>query len=298
MQIVAVVVTHSRPDLLSKVIEALRGQTHSLHRIVIVDNASGPTTQALLRRMTDVVVVRSNLNVGGAGGFAIGMKKARQLGADWVWLLDDDAIPRSDALAELANAVTGLPGPVGGVCGTVREFGDIAITHRRTFSPMLGFERPLARTAYSKKIVPIDTGSFVGFMVSSAAINAVGFPKAEFFLAYDDTEYSLRLKAAGFKLWLIPSSIVDHMREVESRLRHSEFGRKHYFNIRNRIAVKMSYSHFCKLSAFSGICFGCGLWIRCRGRFNRKAIHILARAISDGCTGRLGPYPKTLDRPK
>ncbi len=296
MQITAVVVTHSRPKLLLKVIDALRGQTRPVDEIVIVDNASCTETQELLRRMSDVVVVRSDVNLGGAGGFAIGMKKAYQLGADWVWLLDDDAIPRNDALAVLTNALAHLPGPIGALCGTVREFGDIAITHRRMFSSTFGFERPVPRSAYSKTCVPIDTGSFVGFMVPSSAIDAVGFPNADFFLAYDDTEYSLRLKCAGFGLWLSPGSIVDHMRDAGSRLRHLEFGHRHYFNVRNRIVVKMSYSYFRNLSAFFGICFGWGLWIRCKNRSRWKTIRVLARAISDGYAGRLGPFPTVLER--
>lgn len=295
MRIAAVVVTHSRPDLLSEVVDALRRQTRPVDRIVIVDNASDAATRALLDRMPDVIVTRSEINLGGAGGFALGMKAACTLGSDWIWLLDDDAIPRADALAALTDALPNLPGPVGAVCGTVREYGDIAALHRRTFDSLLGLEIPLGRSAYAQASAPIDTGSFVGFMVSASAIAVAGLPEPAFFLAYDDTEYSLRLKAAGLGLWLIPFSIVEHMRGTESRLRHSEFGRKHYFNIRNRIVVKRSYTYFRNLSMFTGIFFGFGLWISCKGRFRRKTFRVLLRAISDGYRGRLGPYPEALE---
>jgi rhamnopyranosyl-N-acetylglucosaminyl-diphospho-decaprenol beta-1,3/1,4-galactofuranosyltransferase len=297
MRITAVVVTYSRPDLLPKVVEALREQTRPVDRIVIVNNAGNSKAEAGLPRMDNLVMLHSKVNLGGAGGFALGMQEACRLGTDWIWLLDDDAIPRIEALAALVNALADLPRPVGGVCGTVHEYGDVATMHRRMFGALLGLERPLARTAYSTTAISIDTGSFVGFMVSAAAIAVVGFPNPAFFLAYDDTEYSLRLKAAGFGLWLIPASVVDHMRTAESRLRYSDFGPKHYFNIRNRIAVKRAYSYFHNLSVLSGIFFGCALWIVCRGRFRRRTFRVLVRAISDGFKGRLGPYPEIESSP-
>jgi len=296
MRITAVVVTYSRPDLLPRVVEALLEQTRPVDRILIVNNACELPPKTPLPHRSNLLVLRSEVNLGGAGGFALGMQEACRLGTDWIWLLDDDAIPRTEALAALVDALPDLSSPVGGVCGTVREYGDVATMHRRMFDSLLGLERPLGKTAYSTASIPIDIGSFVGFMVSTSAIAVVGFPNPAFFLAYDDTEYSLRLKAAGFGLWLIPASVVDHIRAAESRLRYSRFGPKHYFNIRNRIAVKRSYSYFHNLSVLTGIFFGCTLWLACRGRFQWKTFRVLVRAISDGFRGRLGPYPETLER--
>jgi rhamnopyranosyl-N-acetylglucosaminyl-diphospho-decaprenol beta-1,3/1,4-galactofuranosyltransferase len=295
MRICAVVVTHSRPDLLVKVMQALQGQIRPVDRIIVVDNASDIPTQVLLGGMDNLSIVRSEINLGGAGGFALGMEEACALGADWIWLLDDDAIPQAGALAALAVALPNLPGKIGAVCGAVREYGDIATMHRRKFGNMLGRETCLSPQAYFSGSAPIDTGSFVGFMVSVSAIAAVGLPNPAFFLAYDDTEYSLRLKAAGYGIWLIPASVVEHMRGEGSRLRYSEFGRKHYFNIRNRIIVKRTYSYLCNLSAFTGVLFGFALWIRCKGRFRRKTFRVLLKAIFDGYQGRLGPYPHILE---
>ena len=295
VRIAAVVVTHDRPELLQRVINALHAQARPCDRIFIVDNASGTVTQALLEPLTGLTVLRSDINLGGTGGFTLGLKRACAEDYDWIWLLDDDAIPRLDALAELENALCHVPGRIGAVCGTVREFGQVATMHRRMFTPLLGREATVSTTDYAEPMVAIDTGSFVGFMVKATAVASVGLPDPAFFLAYDDTEYSLRLKHAGFGIWLIPSCIVDHMRTATGRLRSTEFGPKHYFNIRNRIVVKKRYARLPGLAGMSAWLFGLGLWLRSPGRFQRHSWRILARAVSDGHHGRLGRYPRALE---
>lgn len=297
MRITAVVVSHSRPDLLLKVVHALQEQTLPPDQILVVDNASEVPAAVRLQGDKRVSIIRSEDNLGGAGGFALGIRQARLLGSDWIWLLDDDAIPQPDALGALVQAMPRIAGNPGALCGTVIEYGAIAVMHRRRFDSRFGVERCVSLAEYRQSHVAIDIGSFVGFMVSAAAVDAVGLPDPDFFLSYDDTEYSLRMKTRGFDILLVPSSIVDHLRCADSRLRHSPFGHKHYFNIRNRIAVKRAYAHYSRLSASQGILFGIALWVMCKGRFRYCTLQVLMRAIADGYHGRLGPYPSVLKYP-
>ena len=46
-------------------------------------------------------MIRSEENVGGAGGFRIGMETAYAAGWDRIWLMDDDVVPAPDCLATL-----------------------------------------------------------------------------------------------------------------------------------------------------------------------------------------------------
>jgi GT2 family glycosyltransferase len=294
MRIAAVVVTHNRPELLRQVVLALQAQTRPLDALYVVDNASDEATGALLAQLGDLCVLRSDTNLGGAGGFALGMEHACGAGFDWIWLLDDDAIPRADALARLADAIDGPASGAGAVCGAVREFGDLALAHRRSYQRWSGLERQVRRAAYANPATRVDTASFVGFLVAAPAIAAVGLPERQFFLAYDDTEYSLRLGKAGFPIWLIPNSIVDHMRSAQGRLRAGPFGRKHYFNIRNRIVVARKYAALPVAPAAGAALVGAALWLASAGRFRRGAFTIFLQAVADGFAGRLGGYPPAL----
>lgn len=295
--IVAVLVTHNRPALLAEALRALRRQTYRLDRIVVIDNASEVETRALLAAEPGVEVVRLDTNVGGAGGFSAGMKYAMGTGADWMWLMDDDAIPQVDALEQLQRQLGVLPANTGAVCSCVMEFGSIAIMHRRSFNPLVGFERAFTTDAYRQPALEIGTASFVGFLVSTRAVAATGFPDPAFFLAYDDTEYSLRIRSRGFLLWLVPASVIVHKRSKGSRLRETTFGSKHYFNVRNRIYVKAAYSRFAQIGAALGAVFGVALWLRSPRRFSRGPCQALLGALVDGYAARLGPFPERL-KPK
>jgi len=293
-RIVAVLVTHDRPQLLLEALQAVAGQTRRPSRLIVVDNGSDRATREVLAATPDIDVVRSDVNLGGAGGFALGIERAMALDADWIWLMDDDAIPDPRALEALQARLPDLPREVGAVCSSVMEFGVIATNHRRRFNGLVGFERPVAAAAYAADVLPVDTASFVGFLVSARAVREVGLPNPAFFLSYDDTEYSLRLGRHGFGVWLVPSSVIVHKRTRSSRLRATEFGPKHYFNVRNRIFVKSSYCRFGNIGAAAGALFGMALWLCSPGRFKSPAWHALLRALSDGYAARLGPLPERL----
>ena len=90
----AVVVTHRRPDELAKSLDALSAQTRAPDHLVVVDNDNDPRVAELVAgQPVPTTYLGSRRNLGGAGGFALGMLHALTLGADWVWLADDDGRP-------------------------------------------------------------------------------------------------------------------------------------------------------------------------------------------------------------
>ncbi|MFO7165144.1 MAG: glycosyltransferase, partial [Mycolicibacterium hassiacum] len=101
--VVAVVVTHRRPDALASSLAAVAAQSRTPDHLVVVDNDNDPRVAELVgAQPLPTTFLGSRRNLGGAGGFALGMLHALALGADWVWLADDDGRPADDGvLAEL-----------------------------------------------------------------------------------------------------------------------------------------------------------------------------------------------------
>lgn len=93
----AVVVTHRRPLQLAESLKALATQSRAPDHVIVVDNdfSSGDTAVADLVAAQPVpcTYLGSRRNLGGAGGFALGMLHALAAGADWLWLADDDGRP-------------------------------------------------------------------------------------------------------------------------------------------------------------------------------------------------------------
>ena len=294
--IAAVVVTYHRPIELRMVVESLLGQTHPLDHIIILDNGGPVRSAEILTDYADsLIIIHSETNLGGAGGFAMGLSKALTQPVDWVWMMDDDAVPESEALEQLLCAIPDLPPKAGALGCAVKEFGEWAVRHRRRFNSLTGWESNLSISDYNRNFVEIDTCSFVGFLVRAEAARQIDLPVANFFLAYDDTDYSLRLKDAGWRLWLVPASVVVHLRTSTAKLSTSPFGDKHYLNIRNRLIVKRRNAECRTVATVDGLAYGLMLWLRSGGWNSLSQCQLLLHAFRDGLAARLGPAPSQND---
>jgi rhamnopyranosyl-N-acetylglucosaminyl-diphospho-decaprenol beta-1,3/1,4-galactofuranosyltransferase len=241
-RICAVVVTFNRKALLEGCLTALLNQTRRLDEIIVVDNASTDGTEDLVKaRFPEVTYVKLPENIGGAGGFHQGMKLAFEKGHDWIWVMDDDAIPMADALGKLVNCPMILDDRVYALASTVlNRDGSISLLHRRLFDAKTLQGRAVKADKYEQDYFQMDTASFVGLLISRKAIRELGLPIKHFFLYWDDTEYSLRIRKRGIML-TVPCSKVVHgngrLGSGQSTSRQQPLDWRWYYAIRNRIYV-------------------------------------------------------------
>jgi GT2 family glycosyltransferase len=220
MNITAVVVTFNRLSLLKECIAGLKRQTIPLQEIIVVNNGSSDGTAAWLAGELGLYVITQE-NLGGAGGQYTGIGRAMEHGADWIWLMDDDAEPYPDALEKLIPYLD--QASVAAVANTVIDNdGKICEVHRgewdyRGINTHFGC-RPLPLAEYAKSSVAVGYATFVGIMVNRKAVELAGLPKKELFLHFDDIEYSLRLGRYG-RILLIP----------ESKMLHKENASNHFY---------------------------------------------------------------------
>lgn len=106
--LVAVILTFNRRDIVIRCIDAVLAQQGGAPDLVLVlDNGSSDgTAEALTERYRQqpVRLLRLDKNIGAAAGFDTLTREAYKLGHDWIWIMDDDAIPDPDALAALKRA--------------------------------------------------------------------------------------------------------------------------------------------------------------------------------------------------
>ena len=101
--VATVIVSRDRHKELEKTVLAVLDQSvETTHSIIIIDSSMDDAIQKIFSGHNKVRVIRSTANLGGAGGFALGILSAIAMGADWVWLMDDDGRPnQNDALERL-----------------------------------------------------------------------------------------------------------------------------------------------------------------------------------------------------
>ena len=225
----AVVVTRDRLALLRECLAALRAQTVRPDRILVVDNASSDGTREFLAGQEDVEVLRLDENVGGAGGFHAGLQRAHASGAQWAWLLDDDTIPRPDALEQLL----GLDDPAAILRASVAVWKDGRL------HPMNvpGFARegiePFVEAA-RRRALPLRVTTFVSLLVHRDAVDRFGLPEARYFIWSDDLEYTARVTRGGGRAVLVPASVVEH-RTATPHTAVTALGDRFYYHARNTL---------------------------------------------------------------
>ncbi|MEP6065554.1 MAG: glycosyltransferase [Paracoccaceae bacterium] len=223
--LVAIVVTHNRPDKLrATLLRLLNSPVSALSALVVVDNASDPETQEVLAEFGDprLVVIRSEQNEGGAGGFSRGMRIASErFDPDWFVLMDDDGRPQpghleafhqlnKDGWDALAAAVYF---PTGEICEMNRPsrnpFWHGAQFFHSALKGRAGFH--LKASDYDRKeLFQIDVTSFVGFFISRKGVGIAGFPDPSLFIYGDDGIYTLGLSASGGRIAFAPSLRFEH----------------------------------------------------------------------------------------
>ena len=259
-KIAAVVVTYNRKELLKECLDALLNQIYPLDSIILIDNSSTDGTPEFLKEggylnNSKIDYVRLPENTGGAGGFYEGVKRGYEKGYDWLWLMDDDAEPKKDAMERLSeyfneDNLSALAGSV------ILTSGVISYSHRGSIDLNCMFpiiQKPLESKSYRSNNIEIDMASFVGILVNRKAIQKIGYPKKEFFIYGDDLEYCIRLRQVG-KILLIPDSVIVHKEAaIKGKMIKNFIGRKslrtpydkfwlNYYGMRNLVWLGKKYS--------------------------------------------------------
>ena len=231
--VVVVVVTHNRPASLQRCLTALNRQSTLPSSVIIVDNASIEGSVArVCRSFPEVGIMRVETNIGGAGGFAVGLREAiSSESTAAVWLMDDDCVPHSNALAELVGTWETAP------AGTSLLASKVLWTDGRAHPMNTPRRRPGARAgavaaAARHGCTPIRSASFVSVLISSDAVREHGLPIADYFLWNDDFEYTARIlrRSRGY---LVESSIVTHETATFAGS-HTDPGSRIRFEVRNK----------------------------------------------------------------
>ena len=210
MEIIAVVVTRNRMELLKGAIAHLLSQTIELKRIIIVDNASTDgTTEFLKKEVTEPVfdIVYNTTNEGGAGGFYTGIKKAYETGCDAVWIMDDDTYPTETALEDLVKDYKYLQksGSKVGFITSNALFKDGKPCLMNVSNPVFLWNEHIKHG-----LVRVKHCSFVSMFIPTNVIADVGLPIKEFFIWGDDGEYSTRITEC-YEGYMSGNSTVYHM---------------------------------------------------------------------------------------
>lgn len=215
---VAVVVTYNRKELLRQNLDCLMNQRKGCD-VLVIDNASTDGTSDLVElRNPSVIYYNTGSNLGGAGGFEVGVKIAVEKGYEYVWIMDDDTLPNGDALYELFKADEKLNGKWGWL-SSVAYWTDGSIC--RMNIQKRNIFKHIGEKEYNSEIAPVKMCSFVSLLVKSETIKAVGLPIGEYFIWTDDYEFTGRI-SRKYPCYMVPGSKVIHAMKTHIRVNFAQ----------------------------------------------------------------------------
>ncbi len=230
-RVCAVVVTYNRRALLSECLTAVRAQTRGVDALVVVDNASTDgTAQMVAEEFQDAILVKLAQNEGSAGGFHEGMRAALGSGLRWQWVMDDDTMPRPDALERLFAArerLDGLPEPVMLYSKVLWTDGRM---HPMNFPGFRMSDPHLFISGVEQGLPPLRWATFPSLLLRSDAVERYGPPRKGYFLWSDDIDFTARIlrSEAGY---FVPDSVAIH--KTATAHWPWEGGDRFYFAVRN-----------------------------------------------------------------
>jgi GT2 family glycosyltransferase len=260
-------------------LESLQKIDYPNYQVVVIDNGSEKKFKVLIRQPADKIkIIYNQENLGFAGGNNVGIKYALNEGADYVLLLNDDTITAPDFLNKLIEAAESdkkisLAGPkiyfYPAPFGDIKKFTQSAIPERcGVYENKARLRTATARQdriwsaggklnwLYNKATLrgwnEIDKGQYdfpkiqktfhltgCCILIKKAALEKIGPITEDYFLYYEDTDWSLRARQAGYKCVFVPSAKIWHK---ISRSAAAESPAYIYYHVRNGLIFAQKFA--------------------------------------------------------
>ena len=173
---------------------AARAQTRPPDHLVVVDNGpDDPVADVVESCPVPSTYLASRRNLGGAGGFALGMLHALAMGAEWVWCADDDGRPADEHVLEilLTQAESRDLAEISPVVTNIETPTKLAFPLRRG----LTWKRNAAELGTD--FLPGIASLFNGALFRASTLDVIGVPDYRLFFRGDEVEIHRRLVRSG-----------------------------------------------------------------------------------------------------
>lgn len=190
-----------------------------------------------------LLFLSSAANLGFAGGNNAGIRYALGYGADYVWLLNSDAVATRGALDALLRTARAR-GRAGAVQSLLLKRGSRkrvdASGQRITREGVRNDSTLPSRAGAGDEGVPIFGACAASALYSAEALRDVGAFDEEFFIICEDVDLSFRLRLAGYPAFLSPGSVVFHGDGITAAS-FEDNPVKFYYGYRNEWVVALRY---------------------------------------------------------
>lgn len=225
--------------------------------VIVVDNGSTNDSASVIHKAHPwVTLIETGKNLGFTGGNNVGIKRAIESGADFVWLLNNDIIAHKNALTIL----DAFSDRAVGIAGSKIYFAPGREYHKERYSKsergrVFWFAGGLVdwenMYASHRGVDEVDEGQYdmveetpfitgCSMMIKREVIENIGYLDDKFYLYLEDFDYCLRARRAGYRLMYVPFSVIWHVNAGSSGGPGNPM--HEYYLTRNRLLIGMRYA--------------------------------------------------------
>ncbi len=281
-----------------KCLVSLKELNYESFKVFLVDNGSENDEGKKLKSLfPEIELIQSEKNLGFTGGNNLGIKKAVDMGFSHVLLLNNDTEVDSGFLLEMMSTYGSDPS-VGMVQPMIVFMKDPSTIWSAGGEWKPSFSRAITlgdrKKINSYSIDQTDLGWATGcaILISSEVITKIGLLDDQFFMYFEDVDWSIRVRNEGYRILLSPKALVFHEAGASSKKQGKEGAlspKVFYYHCRNQFYIIRRYSQgfsrvlslaYHSLRFISWIAYFC-----LRGRFQKcKSTY---QGINDGLFGPL-----------
>ncbi|GAA4280807.1 glycosyltransferase family 2 protein [Gaetbulibacter aestuarii] len=202
-----IIVSYNGEHWIEKNLQSLRQSIYPVSTIVI-DNKSTDTTVSLVQKFTEVELIESEENLGFGKANNLGIRRAIQRGADYVFLLNQDTWIFPETMKALVDTAANNP-----------EFGILSPLHFSADNTTLdaNFERYYQRKTktISENLIEVPFVNAAAWLIPKRVIKQVGLFEPLFSHYGEDRNYVDRVGYHQFKIGVVKRTKMVHDRVIQ-----------------------------------------------------------------------------------
>jgi len=182
--------------------------------VVVVDNDSRldhveKIKNEIFKLGENISLLESKVNLGYSGGNNLGIKFGLQNGADFIFILNNDAIAPAETLSRLVSEIE--QDELIGIIGPALNEGNLI-----SYGGKISWLKPELIHLHQQPTInnQLSTINYyipgAAMLLSKKLLEKIGFLDEKYFLYFEDADFSMRAKKAGFKLKIVPDVKIFH----------------------------------------------------------------------------------------
>lgn len=205
-----VILNFKLKDLTLSCIRSVKKSSYKSIKLIVVDNNSNDGIEKGIDQ--NIIFIQAGENLGYSGGNNVGIKKALEIGSDYIFILNPDTEIEEKTIEVLVGKMEKENTDIGGpkiffsssniiwYAGGIFDSANVIGKHRGVDEKDQG----------QYKGGETDFVSGAAMMVKKEVFEKVGFFDEDYFLYYEDSDFCLRAKKKGFKVMYIPEAVIYH----------------------------------------------------------------------------------------